>query len=91
MTQEEKLAEIIDVIDTIKIYIQQDGGDVEFVSYQDDTVTLKLLGACIGCNMIDITYQQGLQEILRDEVDPKIKVELIEEPTDLESFIKQNL
>lgn len=85
MTHEEKLAEILDVIDTIKIYIAQDGGDMEFISYEDDVVTIKLLGACVSCNLTDITYQAGLQEILRDEVDPKISVKLIVDPLDKEN------
>ena len=76
-TPEQKLEEIKDIIDTLKLYIQQDGGDVEFVEYKDDIVTVKLLGACVGCGMTDVTYQAGLQEILRDEVDDKIEVKLI--------------
>lgn len=77
LTVEQKIAEIKDVIDTLRIYIQQDGGDVEFVDFTDNIVTVKLLGACVGCGMVDVTYEQGLQEILRDEVDPNIQVKLI--------------
>lgn len=80
LTLEQKISEIKDVIDTLRIYIQQDGGDVEFVDFQDDIVTVKLLGACVGCGLVDVTYEQGLQEILRDEVDPNIKVKLLNDP-----------
>lgn len=77
MTYEEKLKEILEIIDTLKIYIQQDGGEFEFISYENDIVTIKLKGACVGCSMIDMTYENGLQELLRDEVDRNISVKII--------------
>lgn len=77
MTHEEKLKEILDIIETLKIYIQQDGGEFDFVSYENDIVTIKLRGACVGCGMVDMTYENGLQELLRDEVDKNIEVKII--------------
>ncbi len=72
-----KKEEIIEILDTLKIYIQQDGGDFQFIDYIDNVVTIKLSGACVNCNMIDTTYQEGIQELLRDEVDKNIVVKLI--------------
>ena len=77
MTHEEKLKEILEIIDTLKVYIQQDGGEFEFISYENDIVTIKLKGACVGCGMVDVTYENGLQELLRDEVDKNISVQVI--------------
>lgn len=71
------LEDIKEIIDTLRLYIQQDGGDVEFVSLDNNVVTVKLMGACVGCGMTDVTYQQGLQEILRDEIDQRIEVNLV--------------
>lgn len=79
----DKLEDIKDIIDTLRIYIQQDGGDVEFVSLEKNVVTVRLLGACIGCGLVDVTYQSGLQEILRDEVDRSLEVKLITEENPL--------
>ena len=73
-----KIDEIKEVIDTIRIYIQQDGGDLEFVEYKDNIVTIKLLGACVGCSLSDITYKDGVENILKDEIDPNITIRLIE-------------
>ena len=48
MTLEER---IIESLDKIRPYIQRDGGDMEFVSVDENgVVTVKLLGACIGCD-----------------------------------------
>lgn len=77
MTQKEKLEQILEIIDTLKLYIQQDGGEFQFISYENDIVTIQLKGACVGCASVDMTYENGLQELLRDEVDPNIKVNLI--------------
>lgn len=70
-------SKIKEIIDTIRLYIQQDGGDVEFIKYENNIVYLKLLGACIDCTMIDSTYKNGVEAILRDEVDPNILVEIV--------------
>lgn len=78
MDLNKKIEDIKEVIDTIRLYIQQDGGDLEFVDYKDDVVTIKLLGACVGCSMTDFTYKDGVESILRDEIDPNIKISLIE-------------
>lgn len=69
--------EIKEILDTLKIYIQQDGGDFEFIDYVDNVVTIKLSGACVSCSSIDTTYQDGIQELLRDEIDKNIIVKLI--------------
>lgn len=66
MTLEEK---IIITLDRIRPYIRQDGGDVEFVSIDDNgVVTVQLLGACIGCYLVDYTLKGGIEAILMDEI-----------------------
>ncbi len=75
--EQEKINEIKELIDTLRIYINQDGGDLEFIGYENNVVTIRLLGACVGCSAIDITYESGLKNLLRDEIDPKINLNLI--------------
>lgn len=69
LTVEER---IVKTINKIRPYIQADGGDVEFVSFEDGIVTVKMLGACAGCMAIDATLTDGIQAILIDEV-PEVK------------------
>lgn len=59
-------------IEKIRPAIQMDGGDVEFVSFEDGTVNLRLLGACVGCPMSQMTLYMGIQEMLQREV-PEVK------------------
>lgn len=59
-------------IDKLKLYIQNDGGDIEFVKYEDGKVYVKLLGACANCSMIDYTLKDGIEEVLVNEI-PEVK------------------
>ena len=63
-----KIDEIKHVIEKIRPYIQRDGGDVEFVSFEDGIVTVCMLGACMGCVALDDTISEGIEAILLDEV-----------------------
>ena len=66
---EEKIKEIIE---TIRPYINSDGGDVEYVKYEDKYVFVKLIGACAHCAFGDDTLQNLVFESLKAEV-PEIK------------------
>ena len=61
-----------EVLRKIRPNLQADGGDVELVSVQDGTVTVRLKGACGGCPMATVTLKQGIERILRDEI-PEVK------------------
>ncbi len=67
-TDAEIIDEIKDVIETIRMFVKQDGGDLEFVSYKKGVVEIKLLAACIGCSLIDMTYKDGVENILQDQI-----------------------
>ena len=58
-------------------YLQHDGGDVEFVKFEDGVVYVKMLGACVGCTSIDLTIQDGIEAILLEEVPGVIAVETV--------------
>ena len=61
-------SEIIDVINRIRPYLEGDGGDLEFVRFEDGIVYIKLLGACQGCSLIDVTLKDGIEAMLMDEI-----------------------
>ena len=60
--------EIVKVINKIRPYIQRDGGDVEFVRFEDGIVFVRMLGACQGCSSVYDTLEGGIEAILLDEV-----------------------
>ncbi len=60
-------------IDQIRPNLQIDGGDVELVDVSDDgVVKVKLLGACGGCPMSQMTLKMGIEKHLKKEV-PAVK------------------
>ena len=62
-----------DAIDRIRPNLQADGGDVSLVEVTDDgVVKVKLLGACHGCPMSQMTLKMGIQKFLQKEV-PGVK------------------
>lgn len=64
---------IIKSMDKIRPYIQRDGGDMQFVKIDEDgIVTVKLLGACIGCGLVDYTLKGGVEALLMDEI-PEVR------------------
>ena len=71
MTTEEK---ILQTLNKIKPYLESDGGDVQFVKYEDGVVYVKLRGNCAGCIYADMTISNTIEEILINEIPEVIKV-----------------
>ena len=63
---------IIEEIDKLRPFLQNDGGNIEFVKYENGIVYVKLSGACAGCSLIDVTLKEGIEEILINEI-PEVK------------------
>jgi Fe-S cluster biogenesis protein NfuA len=60
-------------LDTIRPYLEADGGNVEVVEItEDQTLKLQLKGACRTCNMSHMTMRSGIEETIRRAV-PEIK------------------
>jgi len=69
-TFDEKVKE---VIETVRSALQSHGGDVELVGTEDDdTVKIRLQGACHGCPGAMMTLKMGIEKILKEKV-PEVK------------------
>ena len=74
----ENLAEKITArLEELRCHLQADGGDLEIVSIEGKLVYLKLRGACGCCPHATMTIKNGLERILRDEIDPEITIERV--------------
>jgi Fe-S cluster biogenesis protein NfuA len=63
------IGRICAVLDLIRPAIQEDGGDVEFVSISaDGIVQVRFHGACVGCPSSAVTLQMGIEQNLRANV-----------------------
>ena len=70
--------QIKEILAFLRPYLQRDGGDVEYVGFKDGIVTVRFLGACVGCAISDITLYDGIERALIEEVPGVIGVEAIE-------------
>jgi Fe-S cluster biogenesis protein NfuA len=69
-TIEEQVKETIEMI---RAGLQSHGGDVELVGIDDDnTVNVRLQGACKGCPGATMTMKMGIERILRERI-PEVK------------------
>ena len=63
---------VIDIINKLKPYLISDGGNIEFVKYENNIVYIKMLGACANCQMLDLTLKEGIETAIKSEV-PEVK------------------
>lgn len=62
------------VLEKIKPSLQADGGDIEFVGWDEKKriVEVRLIGMCAHCPMSEITLKQGIEAEIKKEI-PEIK------------------
>lgn len=65
---------IIEVLNKIRPYLQNDGGDVQFKRFENGIVYVSLIGACSNCPMAAMTLQDGVESALISEIPEVIKV-----------------
>lgn len=59
---------ILEIINQLRPYINSEGGDIEFIKYEEDYVYIKLYGACATCGFKDYTIQDNIYEALKEEI-----------------------
>lgn len=69
---DELKAQVMEVLDKLRPFLQRDGGDVELVDVEDGIVKVRLLGACGSCPSSTITLKAGIERALLEEV-PGVK------------------
>ena len=65
---DETINKIKELLDSLRPYLNMDGGDVEYVDYKDNIVYVKLTGACAACMFSDDTIKNGLYETIKAEI-----------------------
>lgn len=63
---------IKEIIEKVRPFLVSDGGNLEFVKYEDNILYVRLLGACQDCPMLDVTLKDGIEELIINEI-PEIK------------------
>jgi Fe-S cluster biogenesis protein NfuA len=73
----EAIDKIKEVIEQVRPSLQADGGDVSFVSYDNNVVFVDLLGACGSCPMSTMTLKQGIEVAIKNAVPEVVSVEQV--------------
>ena len=74
---EELTKKITDRLEELRSCLQADSGDLEIVEISGKTAKLRLRGACGCCPHATMTIKEGLERILREEIDPEITLERV--------------
>lgn len=70
---------IIETIDKIRPFLISDGGNIEFVKFEDGIVYIKMLGHCSECPLIDTTLKDSIEVAIINEVPEVVEVRNINE------------
>ena len=74
MEMEEQEQKIINIIDKLRPFLINDGGNIDFVKYEDNIVYIKMMGACANCHMLDLTLKEGIEAAIQEEVPDVLEV-----------------
>lgn len=69
---EKEIRKVNDIIDEIRPFLMNDGGNISFVKLEENIVYISLQGACVGCPIRDITIKEGIEKAIISEI-PTIK------------------
>ena len=71
-------SKVAEVVELIRPSIQADGGDIELIGVDDNgVVSIRFLGACIGCPSLDMTLQGGIEATLKARIEGITHVEAV--------------
>jgi len=79
--KENKMKERVQkAIEELRPHLQADGGDIELVDVtKDGVVKVRLLGACLGCPMRQMTLTHGVTRFIKKQVPEVKEIQAVEE------------
>lgn len=70
---------IISVIEKIRPFLISDGGNIEYVKFENGIVYVKMMGHCSDCPMLDVTLKDSIEIAIINEVPEVIEVRNVSE------------
>ena len=67
------------ILDKLRPFLMNVGGNIEFVKYEDGSCYLKFLGHCATCPMMLVTLNDSIKEALINEIPEIVDVKLVSE------------
>jgi len=70
---------IIEIIDKIRPFLISDGGNIEFIKFEDGIAYVKMMGHCSDCPMLDVTLKESIEVAITSEIPEVIEVKNVNE------------
>jgi len=61
MTADVLLQQVEKALEEIRPFLQSDGGDIALEGIEGNTVKVRLMGACVGCSVNQMTSKSGVE------------------------------
>lgn len=70
---------VVAALDEIRVFLQEDGGDVEFVNCDIDTgiLNIRLIGNCDFCPMSEMTLRAGIERFIKQKIPEITRIERV--------------
>ncbi|WP_033408343.1 NifU family protein [Psychroflexus tropicus] len=73
MTGQELRQTVEVALDEIRPFLKSDGGDIELISIEDDSIVkVQLMGTCVDCTVNQMTLKSGVEMTIKKHA-PQIK------------------
>jgi|SRR5574344_245842 Fe-S cluster biogenesis protein NfuA len=89
LNYEETVKKIEETLDKVRPFLQRDGGNVTFDSFEDGIVYVNFQGACEGCSLITEDLDSGIEIILMEEVPGVTAVRLASDKAYIKDALKK--
>jgi len=70
---------IMEIIEKIRPFLISDGGNIEFIKFEDGIVYVKMMGHCSNCPMLDVTLKESIELAITSEIPEVIEVKNVNE------------
>ena len=70
---------VLEVINELRPFLMNDGGNIELVKIEDNIAYVKLQGACSGCMMRQVTLKEGIEKTIINKIPEIEEVRLVED------------
>jgi Fe-S cluster biogenesis protein NfuA len=74
MSEQELKVSVENALQEIRPFLQADGGNISLVEITDDTVSVQLEGACLGCSVNQMTLKNGVEATIKRHAPQIIRV-----------------
>ena len=79
VTDQERIKKIEQVLDEVRPNIQMDGGDVQFVKFEDGAIFLKVHGSSVDCSDSMLAVKSAIEQSLKTLMNDVHEVIIVKE------------